>query len=688
MKKVIIILLAGLYLCLLASCFGARDIHEKELLDADDVFMAYDVNADTFFLFDVDDDGVVYVTFFSLDCDCGVSHPEGTKNTIVSYGLDGYVITDFDVFLNGAIEAFTVGENALYFIAFAEQENRVSSICKTLYRYDLDTQTLETLYTFSRFDFMHDMAYFDGVVYIMGRDPQYLSKPFDVWPGTRFYNYLAYILIAYDIDKGTYEVIHDSQPHTFSVTPDGRVLIHAHDGEEGWYFIYYDPSDLSFGEKIYRNFDGIDRMASDGEGIIFSAFTNAVISSGQAVLRYMAVDTFSGVADVMPNTFANKIVYKKGFTFYIRSTVIDDRTFRFRSFLERIRNDVYIKTHTTINLLAPGRFGGHIFSSGFNIHTNFVDFDVFALSVLSRDRNHDIWYLNSRNDFSMNIRDKGAFYPLNDVPMVMEFLNRCHPYIKEAATDGEGNIWMLPISVDMQFIQYHEANMANAGLSFGEAETLLDMIEILETIRETANTQFYNVNTFGILNNAVNMYLRDNQKFDTPEFRQLAPVLHRFFNDGREGNFNIGERFRLDRNFGGLLNSFIGGMEIAVNQIQIDMGLRAASITGSVDKTSASVILLAVNPESRNLAATLDFISALCRYFMDFPNFLMFADSANYTDIPYIWDLREIYANGFIEFTMPFEIFYNDLLRYKRSEITLDDFITEADRKLTMYLNE
>lgn len=51
-------------------------------------------------------------------------------------------------------------------------------------------------------------------------------------------------------------------------------------------------------------------------------------------------------------------------------------------------------------------------------------------------------------------------------------------------------------------------------------------------------------------------------------------------------------------------------------------------------------------------------------------------------------DLKAIYENASVEFNVSTEIFRSDLEKYFSDELTLDEFITESDRKLSAYLNE
>jgi hypothetical protein len=58
----------------------------------------------------------------------------------------------------------------------------------------------------------------------------------------------------------------------------------------------------------------------------------------------------------------------------------------------------------------------------------------------------------------------------------MRYLDAVFPYLKEAATDKNGKIWMLPLDVNIAAIVYHELNCLDAGIDF-TANTIDALIE-------------------------------------------------------------------------------------------------------------------------------------------------------------------------------------------------------------------
>ena len=103
----------------------------------------------------------------------------------------------------------------------------------------------------------------------------------------------------------------------------------------------------------------------------------------------------------------------------------------------------------TIRYIRPEMWGIDPFGCGYEIQHTELTQDKFALKVMALDKDFDLCYVNSYGSFGYSMKEYGVFYPLNDIPRIQEYLDACFPYVKEAATDVDGNIWMLPIAVDI-----------------------------------------------------------------------------------------------------------------------------------------------------------------------------------------------------------------------------------------------
>lgn len=89
------------------------------------------------------------------------------------------------------------------------------------------------------------------------------------------------------------------------------------------------------------------------------------------------------------------------------------------------------------------------FGCGYEMERSVLEMDKFALKVMALDKDFDVCFVDSDDSFSYNLRENGVFYPLNEIEGVQEYLDACFPYVRDAATDRNGNIWMLPLTVDI-----------------------------------------------------------------------------------------------------------------------------------------------------------------------------------------------------------------------------------------------
>lgn len=658
MKKLVftIIILLQLFI---TSC--SRNDNYYETLDAKDVFFSYP--AQNVRAFTVDEDGMVY----SLE-----------ENKVTVYGLNGECVASYELETIGSINRLCIGEDTLYFTAMAYSESEI------LYSYDMSTNEQKELIVLDSFSKIKQIDYLNGDIYISGVNPDYVNKEYDLWNGdiggTASYVYDGTVLAKYSLTKNQFDIVFDELANSFAVTPDGKIMLYAYDSEGGHYFAKLDPDSVSIEDNYYTEISNIFSFTVDEKGGIF-LWPSASNKAFYDTLSYILPHNDSGVTDVMPNVivYNDSIKYIKGFTFYYNSR---------SEKIERIKKSVYVKENPKIKMISAGTYATDVFSSGYNVEFNEMEAEEFALTVLSLDTIYDICYMNSRQDFSMNIRNRGSFYPLNDVPYVKEFLDSCFPYIREAATNEDGDIWMIPIDVSIPIIIYQENNCKEAGLDFEDVRDVYGMIDLTEKARDMDQSlSIFNGNT--LIQKSISLYLRNHKTLDTSEFRQLAPALYEFNSKGAFfGNNQALAEYTFDRNPDFLFKS--GDIRMSQNlEYIIDRSdLKVSPMLGSDNINSAYCVYLCVNPNSNNLESTLEYISALCEYMMSLNNSYMLTDKSKYTDSSYARELYELYENSIIDFSVSDEVFASDFVGYLNGEISLDTLIEEGDRKLSIYLNE
>ena len=96
----------------------------------------------------------------------------------------------------------------------------------------------------------------------------------------------------------------------------------------------------------------------------------------------------------------------------------------------------------------------------------------------------------------------------------------------------------------------------------------------------------------------------------------------------------------------------------------------------------------AVNPQSENLEATIEYLSTLCTYLMQQQDSFLLSDESMYSDNAFMKECYEVYANGGIYFAMDSEVYSNVFQEYLEGKIELEDMIKEIERKREIYMKE
>lgn len=457
------------------------------------------------------------------------------------------------------------------------------------------------------------------------------------------------------------------------------VLIYGCNDDEGFYFRKYTKNGLS--EPSYTDQLGAMKsmcaFAEDGYiTSTISRFNTSTVVAGNI--------SGSGAAEIMPNIFVfgmnrRELAANDSFCWYL-----DDNS----KTLTRIKLSAYYKGNRTITLLCSNLSGIPPFSCGYDIRLLRPGNDEAALKILSQDKDCDICYLNSRDPISGNIRDKGSFYPLNDVPGISEYLDGLFPYMKDACTNEDGEIWCVPISAEVLTLFYNDEKCRELGFDMSNI-SMEEYFDLIDAIKAGGAEKGCGYNSYWYVEGYLQKYLSENERFDTPEFRQTAELFaKRFPYDAGSLNVNF-----LDMDvssaaaYENKIDEFISDMTVESRYVQ-NTSLRAAAVPYPSDGSAVSLIYLCVNPASAQIGETLDYIATLAQYTKTLKNVFLFTDKSGYSDTAVAKDMYNIFADGKVGYAYSDDIYRSDFERYLMGEIALDKFITEADRKLSAYLNE
>lgn len=490
-------------------------------------------------------------------------------------------------------------------------------------------------------------------------------------------------LMMYNLKTLEYSVVCPDGIIDFSMSTDGSLLIYACD-DRGYYFTTYDFVVDHFTERVYKDHGMLSGICAC-DNVRYIAYGGNIPSgaavgepSSEGMIPLFDKDTHVwGRCRISNNKFyslANEGVWLTDISSAL-SKRLDDKI--------RIAMGEY-------NYASPS-------VKGFAAEELIVDYDQFALTVLSLDKAYDIFLADSRQDFAAQIRDKGAFYPLNDVPGVSEYLDACFPFVKEAATNADGDIWMLPLTIDATYIVYNEKICREAGIDFSGEMNAEEFVDLVLSEYEKGSTNYFFPSGIYYYEKLLSDYIIEYQRFDTPEFRSLAALI-------KEKIVKKADAFSMGFDFyeSGDHTKQSFGLDWGASLSQLyesDMKENARAVntptfTGS-GKNIVSTDFICINPYSENLDRVLDFVSAYAKNALSKLDVtdkvcenIMFTASPIYAKNQLFQDIHNIHENGVMRFAYPYEIYGAAFDDYLDDKISLEEFIKEADRKLSMYLNE
>lgn len=604
--------------------------------------------------YDIGDDGTLYALQ-------GFPEPDGSVRTeLHCYSPDGNETANI-----GAVNAFTVlWDNGKLYLAISEQGTYYFSA------YDLESGESERLANAEIIPentvLIGDTIYYTGTTESRRGMHELIDDTDFEYDGTLLYSYTL------GADKAVRADV--EYPVSIAENVSGELCVYAAD-ENGTYFTIG-----SGGKKVYNDLGKITGFGFTGENsFVFSSNVKPLS------LNIGRTDSNSIFAELAENTAAYRIKVRGGYAYYVNS---------FTGKLERINCSAFDKQNEIIRFLSPEYTFNRPFGIGYMTDYKELDNESFSLAVLSQDSSFDIFMVNSYDGFSSNIRDKGSFYPLNDVPNVSEYLDKCFPFIKDAATDEDGNIWMLPISINIPLIMFNENTCSEAGFDFGGDLTIEELIALCEKAYGSEYKNGYDVWTYPLTQNLFVQYMAEHDNFDSPELRKFAEfakekinmsefppylsvtneALNGLYSPGGEDAVLFSYLYDLDR------VEWFSGFE--------SFDFRAVPGISENAKPTATCTFISVNPASSNLSAALDYIADLAEYLGQRENSFMLSDKSAYTSNKGIESVYEIVSNAEIGFNISEEIYFESYVKYHKGEITLDEFISESDRKLSAYLNE
>ncbi|MCH5273646.1 MAG: hypothetical protein J1E35_08225, partial [Lachnospiraceae bacterium] len=265
-------------------------------------------------------------------------------------------------------------------------------------------------------------------------------------------------------------------------------------------------------------------------------------------------------------------------------------------------------------------------------------------------------------------------------PGVREYLDECFPYVREAATDKDGNIWMLPIEVEIPGLVGDEERLSQT--AFKRNMTWQEYFAA-QTALSKAEQSLTRTPYVALLRQFFQQYFLEYNSVDTKQFREILSLFSIHLNCLTGERSSESAAYLYEYTLGGDVEYHAYYLTLMGDNLRA-YGTPKLSADG---KNVGTCLFLAVNPHSDNLEATLDYISSWAVYMKNQEKKPLFFANRDVGEDEYEASLYELYKNSEIAFMMDSDVLagYADVLE----DITkLEDYITETERKLKIYLNE
>lgn len=653
-------------LSLLITITGCKNNKQNISGDYEDNIFSYNIEKSCAFTVEND---TLYASF-----------PEDA--TIKSYDYSGKLTETF--YLNDGVHTnLSYYNNKLYCFSYCDDGNYIT-VCDlenksyTNHKLELDITSALSMTLLSDKIYIvywseHSDAYLESIKYSADDNYVYLGEK------------------SAEIDINDFSINEIPIDNVLNLKPyaDDEIIYYAYDDIGGYYTTVYNVKSQAFGDRIYNNTPQYTYSFDCYDGnIVFSDFNCRKISS-------VAINNPDVQVDFMANVVCasgNDIKIENG-----QCYVLDNATgnvFR-TSYKESVKENQEIVFYSS-EVYSEVPYG-----CGYRINSSILENEEFVLNILAENSNYDICMMSSGQTISRNIRDRGAFYKLNDVPMVQEYLDKCFPYLKDAAYNNNGDIWMLPIAVDIPCIVYNPKNCEKYGINIDHNISWQELIDICKNTYETSDLRNkFEVNGYQIQNEIMNRYnnfysiSNGKANYDNETFRELCTMLK---NSDINSDFFHTRIISLDHYEN--LNDYFDDYIFEYRNYLYDVfyseafnNLRAIPTPSVKDETTncAGCIFFCVNSNSDNLNEALNYISTYCSYMLRRNDNYLLNDKSIYpfSDTPLAEDLYNIYSNATVHFTPSDEMFWQDYNKFQNNEISLDSLISEIERKTDMYLNE
>lgn len=627
--------------------------------------------------FDLDADGKVrYLTFVETDEFEEFSFPDGGTFKEPIYRLNLFAEDKDEPYIldeeNGPANMCADGDT-IYYTSYVRDDGGENI---ALFRYSLTDNAKERLYTYRNITLVKKILLVGDKIFTLALAPSKYGIGEAVEINDGYYND-GEVLSCFDFVTNTESVIWETGAVELGAWGN-KLVIYAHDND-GFFFVSCDASTMEYSDKIPADLGMIYAFAMCNENrYIYCSIGNNF--SGSCATMGSLVEKGKADIELGEAGLAGNVKCSNGHIFFIDSAPQSE------TFGRLICADISAALHTNLSEfltmaysiipeLAPS-------SVGFSLIGEQLEGEELALDILSQSSDHDLFLFTSQDDFSQNVKSKGSFYPLNDIDGVAEYLNDCFPFIREAMTDENGNVWALPVSLRVDALCYN-----NEAFDLSENTTPDEFMAALSKAQSDKMTYF--VSPILYSNLLLKNYLSHNTSFDTSSFRELAEWLKEklFENEASLSSeddyfaaLSAGRPEDVDLEFICYPSDYARYSKISSKAL--------ARIPNFSDKNETVCTFVCVNPFSEHLDEAKKYLSTLAGSLRADKENLCVSELSVYETSELYSELKLITDNGSIVFNCPDEVYADAFYEYIDGKRTLEEFITDADRKLAAYLNE
>ena len=561
------------------------------------------------------------------------------------------------------LTAIAVKDKLLYFTGHEFDEEKMD-VCIYLYSYHLDTGEINFVQSFRYFKHVDRILVNENRIYLLGRNSFGFGNA-----STASYSYNGEKLMWCSLDTKEVSIMAFEEPMDMALMEDGTPVFYVHT-EEGFCLLRYneeqDTAQMLAKTTEYRM--RYFALCGQGESIVYVSGESGLVSSD--------ITELETESELYPEaSFFGAVCCMNGWV--TCRTQSDHSIVQFP--LDKVKKET-----KTLRYLSLGYQSNTPYGCGYKIERrNFSEeeLDKFSLKILAQDKDYDLCLVDSMDSISYNIKQNASFYPLNDIPGIEEYLDACFPYVREAATDEDGVIWMLPIEVNIPGLV---VNTEVAG-DYGFTDNM-SFAEFLSALNALSEDELMRVDTpeVAFVREFFRQYFTKYTSVDTEEFRENLSSFSKTWEQLEKPDDSSSDS-RED------IYDYVTSEEVYHAQFIMDFCENKAVVSvpklNAEDKNYGTCLFLAVNPESDRLETTLQYLADWIAYTMKQPEKpLFFADRVVGEDA-YEASLYELYENAEIVFSIDSDIYegYDEVL----SDVSkLEEYIAETERKLKIYMGE